>query len=122
LSRCVVSGPTGGARKLAVLFGREGLELPVITVHPVLVRHDLMLDQESRRQATGQFEREYPNQLWQMDFKGQNGTGLPSARCPCWTTTAAIWLRWNRPARRAAKRFASGLRMPSARAGCQMCC
>ena len=67
--------PDWGARKLAVLLEREGLALPVITVHRVLVRHDLVLDRESRRQATGRFEREQPNQLWQMDFKGQKGTG-----------------------------------------------
>jgi transposase InsO family protein len=65
--------PDWGARKLAVLLEREGLVLPVITVHRVLVRHDLVLDRESRRQATGRFEREEPNQLWQMDFKGQKG-------------------------------------------------
>jgi transposase InsO family protein len=67
--------PDWGARKLAVLLEREGIVLPVITVHRVLVRHDLVLDRESRRQATGRFEREQPNQLWQMDFKGQKGTG-----------------------------------------------
>jgi transposase InsO family protein len=67
--------PDWGARKLAVLLQREGLVLPVITVHRVLVRHDLVLDRESRRQATSRFEREQPNQLWQMDFKGQKGTG-----------------------------------------------
>src|SRR5664279_2329132 len=66
--------PDWGARKLAVLLEREGLVLPVITVHRVLVRHDLVLDRESRRQARGRFEREQPNQLWQMDFKGQKGS------------------------------------------------
>lgn len=65
--------PDWGARKLAVLLEREGIALPVITVHRVLVRHDLVQDRERRRQATGRFEREAPNQLWQMDFKGQKG-------------------------------------------------
>ena len=37
------------------------------------MRHDLVLDREGRRQATGRFEREAPNELWQMDFKGQKG-------------------------------------------------
>ncbi|HEY5330213.1 MAG TPA: helix-turn-helix domain-containing protein, partial [Acidobacteriaceae bacterium] len=50
--------PDWGARKLAVLLEREGTELPVITVHRVLVRHDLVLDRERRLQATGRFERE----------------------------------------------------------------
>jgi transposase InsO family protein len=65
--------PDWGARKLAVLLEREGTRLPVITVHRVLVRHGLVLDQPGRRQATGRFERAEPNQLWQMDFKGQKG-------------------------------------------------
>jgi len=66
--------PDWGARKLAVLLEREGLALPVITVHRVLVRRGMVLDREGRRQATGRFEREQPNQLWQMDFKGQKGS------------------------------------------------
>jgi len=66
--------PDWGARKLAVLLERDGLRMPVITVHRVLERHDLVLDPESRRQATGRFERTSPNQLWQMDFKGQKGS------------------------------------------------
>ena len=48
----------------------------MITIHRVLVRHDLVLDRESRRQATGRFERTQPNQLWLMDFKGQKGSGV----------------------------------------------
>jgi len=63
--------PDWGARKLAVLLEREGTVLPVITVHRILLRHGLVLDRERRRQATTRFEREAPNQLWQMDFKGQ---------------------------------------------------
>jgi len=66
--------PDWGARKLAVLLEREGVVLPVITIHRVLVRHGLVIDPERRRQATGRFEREQPNQLWQMDFKGQKGS------------------------------------------------
>jgi len=66
--------PDWGARKLAVLLEQEGILLPVITVHRVLVRHDLVLDRERRQQATGRFERAQPNQLWQMDFKGQKGS------------------------------------------------
>jgi len=66
--------PDWGAGKLAVLLKREGLLLPVITVHGVLVRHGLVLDRERRRQAVGRLEREQPNQLWQMDFKGQKGS------------------------------------------------
>jgi transposase InsO family protein len=67
--------PDWGARKLAVLLEHDGIRLPVITVHRVLLRHGLVLDRERRRQATGRFERERPNELWQMDFKGQKDSG-----------------------------------------------
>ena len=67
--------PDWGARKLAVLLSREGIAVPVITVHRVLLRQGLVPDVEAHRQATGRFERERPNELWQMDFKGQKGTG-----------------------------------------------
>jgi transposase InsO family protein len=70
--------PDWGARKLAVLLGEEGLSVPVVTVHRVLVRRGLVFNREGRRQAPRRFEREHPNQLWQMDFKGQKGT---SASC-----------------------------------------
>jgi transposase InsO family protein len=63
--------PDWGARKLAVLLGREGYRLPVITVHRVLSRHDLVRVADRRSPATQRFERERPNELWQMDFKGQ---------------------------------------------------
>ncbi len=66
--------PDWGARKLAVLLERDGIHLPVITVHRVLVRHGLVPDQDRRHPATGRFEREHPNELWQMDFKGQKGS------------------------------------------------
>jgi hypothetical protein len=49
--------PDWGARKLAVLLERDGIRLPVITVHRVLVRHGLVLDQDRRHPATGRFER-----------------------------------------------------------------
>lgn len=63
--------PDWGARKLAVLLAREGTPLPVITVHRVLLRRGLVSNPEARRHATRRFAREQPNQLWQMDFKGQ---------------------------------------------------
>src|SRR5580704_3566046 len=65
--------PDWGARKLAVLLAQQGMMVPVVTVHRVLVRRGLVLDREWRRQATSRFEREQPNQLWQMDFKGPKG-------------------------------------------------
>jgi transposase InsO family protein len=66
--------PDWGARKLAELLKAEGIQLPVITVHRVLRRYGLVWNREQRRQATKRFQREAPNQLWQMDFKGQKGS------------------------------------------------
>jgi transposase InsO family protein len=62
--------PDWGARKLQVLLVREGVTLTVSTVHRILLRYDLVREQDRHGQATGRFERERPNQLWQMDFKG----------------------------------------------------
>jgi len=62
--------PDWGARKLAVLLSRQGIELPSSTVHRVLLRHGLVRDQDRHRPAVMRFEREQPNELWQMDFKG----------------------------------------------------
>jgi len=70
--------PDWGARKLADLLQREQIALPRITVHRILLRHGLVRDQDRHRPATQRFEREQPNQLWQMDFKG-----MPASRPGC---------------------------------------
>jgi len=70
--------PDWGARKLMELLKREQLELPRITVHRILLRNGLVRDQDRHRAATKRFEREAPNQLWQMDFKG-----MPDKRMGC---------------------------------------
>ncbi len=72
--------PTWGARKIARCLAREGLEPPASsTVHAILVRQGRV----SAPAGTGgrpyqRFEKETPNRLWQMDFKGSialtNGT------------------------------------------------
>ena len=62
--------PDWGARKLRVMLAKDGVELPVITIHRILLRHGLVLEQDRVRTATRRFERERPNELWQMDFKG----------------------------------------------------
>ncbi len=69
--------PDWGARKLAVLLAREGLELPSATVHRILSRQGLVRIQDRHPPATGRFEREHPNQLWQMDFKSPKGWDQP---------------------------------------------
>jgi len=67
--------PEWGARKLAVLLGREQIDVPRMTVHRVLARRGLLHPLDRHRQATGSFCREHPNQLWQMDFKSPKGWG-----------------------------------------------
>jgi transposase InsO family protein len=62
--------PDWGARKLGVLLARQGIRLPQSTVHRILLRHDLVREADRHRPAVKRFEREQPNQLWQMDFKG----------------------------------------------------
>jgi transposase InsO family protein len=69
--------PDWGARKLAVLLAREGVELPAATVHRILNRHGLVRVQDRHVAALRRFEREEPNQLWQMDFKSPKGWGQP---------------------------------------------
>jgi len=65
--------PDWGARKLQVLLAREGVALPRNTIHRILLRHDLVREEERRTPALQRFERGQPNELWQMDFKGPKG-------------------------------------------------
>ena len=65
--------PDWGARKLQVVLAREGVELPRNTIHRILLRHDLVREEERRSRAVQRFERGQPNELWQMDFKGPKG-------------------------------------------------
>jgi transposase InsO family protein len=65
--------PDWGARKLQVLLRRQGVELPTVTIHRVLLRHGLVREQDRHRPAGQRFQREAPNQLWQMDFKSPKG-------------------------------------------------
>jgi len=69
--------PDWGARKLRVVLSREGVELPRSTIHRILLRHDLVPDEDRRPPALQRFERKQPNELWQMDFKGPKGWPQP---------------------------------------------
>jgi transposase InsO family protein len=70
--------PDWGARKLVELLKREGIAVPRITAHRILLRHGLIPLRDRHRPAVKRFEREAPNQLWQMDFKG-----MPDTRTGC---------------------------------------
>lgn len=65
--------PVWGGRKLrAWLLDRGILDVPAAsTITEILRRHDKLDPAESaKRGAFVRFERERPNELWQMDFKG----------------------------------------------------
>lgn len=63
--------PAWGARKIAICLEREGVTPPAYsTVHEVLRRHDRIVPPPGGAAAAVRFEREAPNLLWQMDFKG----------------------------------------------------
>ncbi|GGE55815.1 IS481 family transposase [Agaricicola taiwanensis] len=64
--------PAWGARKIARRLEDTGTRAPAVsTVHQVLARHGRIGPEALERQAHGRFEREAPNLLWQMDFKGR---------------------------------------------------
>ncbi|MGA1986328.1 MAG: DDE-type integrase/transposase/recombinase [Candidatus Sulfotelmatobacter sp.] len=51
--------------------------MPRNTIHRILLRHDLVREEERHSPAVQRFERDQPNQLWQMDFKGPKGWPQP---------------------------------------------
>ena len=69
--------PDWGARKLQVLLGRQGIELPLSTIHRILLRNRLVSEADRHSPAVKRFERERPNELWQMDFKGPKNWPQP---------------------------------------------
>lgn len=62
--------PDWGARKIQYLLKREGIQVPVCTVHRIIERNQLIKEKRRHPPALKRFQREHPNQLWQMDFKG----------------------------------------------------
>jgi transposase InsO family protein len=69
--------PDWGARKLREILAREGMDLARNTIHRILLRHGLVKECDQHPPALQRFEREQPNQLWQMDFKGPRGWPQP---------------------------------------------
>ena len=74
--------PAWGGRKLEkrlLDLGQAGVPSPS-TITAILQRHQLLNPKESaQHQAFLRFERPVPNELWQMDFKGE--FKLPQGRC-----------------------------------------
>jgi transposase InsO family protein len=63
--------PAWGARKIAAVLARDGVAPPAAsTVHAILTRHGLIVPPAGGARAQLRFEKEAPNHLWQMDFKG----------------------------------------------------
>jgi transposase InsO family protein len=70
--------PDWGARKLLPIVLSRHPELAkqrisTTTVHRILEREQLIAAQDRRKPAPQRFERNAPNELWQMDFKGPQG-------------------------------------------------
>lgn len=59
-----------GGKKLKVLLERKRVFLTLTTINRILKRNGLINRKDSHSPATRRFEREHPNELWQMDFKG----------------------------------------------------
>jgi transposase InsO family protein len=74
--------PAWGGRKLSrrlLDLGHTGVPQPS-TITAILKRHQLLdLKESAKHQAFLRFERAAPNELWQMDFKGQ--FKLPQGHC-----------------------------------------
>jgi transposase InsO family protein len=71
--------PAWGARKLAACLKRADIAPPsASTVHAILRRNDRVIETSGQGAPLTRFEKDAPNQLWQMDFKGwvklTNGT------------------------------------------------
>jgi transposase InsO family protein len=64
--------PAWGARKIAHCLERDGHAAPAAsTVHAILARHGRIVHPDrTPGQPWQRFEKEAPNRLWQMDFKG----------------------------------------------------
>lgn len=59
-----------GAKKLHILLAEERITLATRTIHRILERRG-MIGEEQHGAALERFERNAPNELWQMDSKGK---------------------------------------------------
>ena len=64
--------PSWGGRKIkAYLEKQKALKYPAAsTITAILRRNGLLSKANERQKAVGRFQRSVPNELWQMDFKG----------------------------------------------------
>jgi transposase InsO family protein len=70
-----------GAKKIGVLLEEQDTSLTVTTINRILKRRGLVEKKDSHGPALERFERSTPNELWQMDGKGEyhasDGTCYP---------------------------------------------
>lgn len=59
-----------GALKIRVLLQQEKVEVSVATINRILKRQGAQEREDPIRPARHRFQREAPNELWQLDFKG----------------------------------------------------
>lgn len=91
--------PAWGARKLAALLRREGVEPSAAsTILAVLLHNGLVQEDARRPQAYGRFERSEPNALWQMDFKGRRKLACGELVHPLSSTIIRVSPSVSRPA------------------------
>lgn len=73
--------PAWGARKIGNVLERQtglaaDIDLPAAsTIHAILARHGRIVAKAGGAAAHIRFERDEPNELWQMDFKGASTLG-----------------------------------------------
>jgi transposase InsO family protein len=60
-----------GGRKIRAVLNREGIRVSARTIDRILNREGCIELENRQRPALTRFERSKPNELWQMDFKGQ---------------------------------------------------
>jgi transposase InsO family protein len=70
--------PDWGARKVMAVLRKQHPEwgesvVSTTTAHRILDRQGLIAPADRRKPALQRFERQAPNELWQMDFKGPQG-------------------------------------------------
>ena len=68
-----------GGRNLSDLMAQQGIIVSASTVDRVIARNGLVREQDRQQPALRRFQRDHPNELWQMDFKGEYR--LPAGRC-----------------------------------------
>ena len=60
-----------GGKKLRLILADEGIHLAASTIDRIIQRRGLTRKRRRGTKATQRFERTRPNELWQMDFKGE---------------------------------------------------